>query len=115
VRARSDQSDCPLQHCTIWRAVLAQDEPALRAIDLTDAPVWLLVQRVATGIHVQRLSEPAWRFVEALCAGRGLHAAVDVASGIDVPTLLGEHLAAGRFIAFSVTELDQAQLSEGVL
>ena len=100
---------------TIWRAVLAQDDAALGAIDLTDAPVWLLVQRLATGIDVKRLSEPAWRFTEALCEGRPLHAAVDFASGIDVSTLLGGHLAAGRFIDFNVTELDDAQPSESVL
>jgi len=89
---------------TIWRAVLAQDDPALRAIDLTDAPVWLLVQRIATGIDVQRLSEPAWRFMEALCEGRALHAAVDVAPNIHVSALLAEHLSAGRFIAFTLVE-----------
>jgi hypothetical protein len=100
---------------TIWRAVLAQDDAALAILDLTDAPVWLLVQRLATGIDVKRLSEPAWHFTEALCGGRSLHAAVDVVSGIDVSTLLGEHLAAGRFIAFSVTAIDDAQLLEGVL
>ena len=100
---------------TIWRAVLAQDDAALGAIDLTDAPVWLLIQRLATGIDVKRLCEPAWRFMEALCEGRSLQAAVNVASGIDVSTLLGEHLAAGRFIAFSVAELDETRLAEGVL
>jgi hypothetical protein len=99
----------------IWRAVLAQDDAALGAIDLNDAPVWLLVQRLATGIDVKRLSQPAWRFTEALCEGRSLLAAVDVASGINVSTLLGEHLVAGRFIGFSVMELDETQLSEGVL
>ncbi len=99
---------------TIWRAVLAQDDLALGAIDLADAPVWLLVQRLATGIDVKRLSEPAWRFTEALCERRSLNEAVDVASGIDVSTLLGEHLAAGRFIAFSLTELVAAQPSESV-
>ncbi|HEV8553710.1 MAG TPA: DNA-binding domain-containing protein [Casimicrobiaceae bacterium] len=94
---------------TIWRTVLAQDDPALRAIDLTDAPVWLLVQRLATGIDVQRLGEPAWRFTEALCEGRPLHAAVEVAPDIDVSALLAEHLAAGRFIAFTLVEHGAAQ------
>jgi hypothetical protein len=100
---------------TVWRAVLAQDDAALRAIDLGDAPVWLLVQRLATGIEVKRMSEPAWCFTEALCEGRTVQAAVDVAAGIDVSTVLAEHLVAGRFIAFSVADLDAVQLSESVL
>jgi hypothetical protein len=99
----------------IWRAVLAQDDAALEAIDLTDAPVWFLVQRLATGIDVKRLSEPAWRFAKALCEGRSLHAAVDIASDIDVSTVVAEHLAAGRFVAFNLTELVAAQPSESVL
>ena len=67
---------------TIWRAVLAQEDAALGAIDLADPPVWLLVQRLAIGVDVKRLSEPAWRFTEALCRGRSLHAAVDDARDI---------------------------------
>jgi hypothetical protein len=100
---------------TIWRAVLARDDAALRAIDLADAPVWLLVQRLATDVDVKRLSEPAWRFTEALCEGRSLHEAVDIAAEIDISTVLAEHLAGGRFIAFSLTDLVAAQPSESVL
>jgi hypothetical protein len=100
---------------TIWRAVIAQDDAALGAIDLADAPVWLLVQRLATGIDVKRLSESAWRFTEALCEGRSLQAAVDVASDLDVSTLLAEHLTAERFIAFSLTEPVVARSMESVL
>jgi hypothetical protein len=88
---------------SIWRAVLEQDEAALRAIALDHAPVGLLVQRLPTGIDVRRLSEPAWRCTSALCAGQPLKEAVDLAAAIDVSTLLAEHLAAGRFIAFSIT------------
>jgi len=100
---------------TIWRAVLAQDDTALGAIDLGDAPVWLLVQRLATGIDVKRLSEPAWRFTEALCEGRSLHSAVEIVPDIDASAVLAEHLAAGRFVAFAFTDLEAARLSEGVL
>jgi putative DNA-binding protein len=100
---------------TIWRAVLAQDDAALGTINPAKAPVWLLVQRLATGIDVKRLSEPAWRFTQALCAGWSLNAAVDFASDIDVASVLAEHLAAGRLIGFRVTELDETRLSEGAL
>jgi hypothetical protein len=97
---------------TIWRAVLAQDDAALGAIDLGDAPVWLLVQRLATGVEVKRLGESAWRFTEALCDGRSLQAAVEIAPDIDASAVLAEHLAASRFIAFSLTDREAAQLSE---
>ncbi len=89
---------------TIWRAVLEQDDETLGAIDLDDAPLWLLIQRLPTGIDVQRMSEAAWRFTSALCAGRPLGEAVDLACGGDVATVLAGHLAAGRFIAFHLTE-----------
>ena len=89
---------------TIWRAVLEQDDETLGAIDLDDAQLWLLIQRLPTGIDVQRMSEAAWRFTSALCAGQPLGEAVDLACGSDVATLLAEHLAAGRFIAFHLTE-----------
>jgi len=100
---------------TIWRAVLAQDDAALGAIDLCDAPAWLLVQRLATGADVKRLSESAWRLMEALCEGRSLHAAVDVASGIDASVVLGRASRSGGFVAFSLTEREPAHESEGVL
>jgi len=88
----------------IWRAVLEQNDAALGAIDLGDTPVWLLIQRLPTGIDVRRLSEPAWRCTSALCAGQPLEEAVEPASGIDVSALLAEHLTAGRFIAFNIKE-----------
>ena len=93
---------------TIWRAVLEEDDAALQAIDLEDAPAWLLIQRLSTRVDVGRASEAEWLFTSALWAGRRLEEAIDLASGIDVSTLLAEHLAAGRFIAFSVTEPNTA-------
>jgi len=92
----------------IWRAVLAQDDAMLSAIDLTEVPVWLMVQRLKTGIDVIRLSEPAWHFAAELCAGRALQDAIDAVPTIDAPALLAEHLAAGRFIGFSVTDVAAA-------
>jgi len=99
---RMIRADFPVDR--IWRAVLDHDDAALGAIDLGDAPLWLLVQRLPIGIDVQRLSEAAWRCTSALCAGRPLEKAIEVASAIDISTLLAEHLAAGRFIAFNITE-----------
>jgi hypothetical protein len=87
----------------IWRAVLEGNDVALETIDLDDAPVWLLIERISTGINVTRLSESTWEFTLALCDGQPLGAAIDLASTIDISTLLAEHLAAGRFIAFSIT------------
>jgi hypothetical protein len=88
----------------IWRAVLEQDDTGLDAIDLDDSPIWLLVQRIATGIDVQRLSEPEWRFTKALCEGQPLQEAIELASGVDVSTRLAEHLARGRFIEFGFAQ-----------
>ncbi len=85
----------------IWRAVLAQDDTALAAIDLAVGPVWLMVQRLVTGVDVTRVDEGAWRFAAELCAGQPLGAALDAAVGIDAPALLAEHISTGRFIGFS--------------
>ena len=88
----------------IWRAVLAQDDTALAAIDLDAGAVWLLVQRLATGVEVRRMSESAWRISAALFAGRPLAAALDEAPDTEASALLADHLAAGRFIDFSLNE-----------
>ncbi|HEV8553689.1 MAG TPA: DNA-binding domain-containing protein [Casimicrobiaceae bacterium] len=82
---------------SIWRAVLAQDDAALAAIDPASGPVWLVVHRIESGVEVTRLSEAAWRFTEALFAGRPLHSALEDTPGVEAHVLLGEHLAAGRF------------------
>ena len=89
---------------SLWRAVLAQDDAALAAIDPASGPVWLLVQRTECGVEVTRLSEAAWLFTEALFAGRPLHSALEEAPGAEASALLAEHLAAGRFAAFSVSD-----------
>jgi hypothetical protein len=87
----------------IWRAVLEQDDAALSAIDPGPGQAWLLVERLATGVEVRRMSESAWGFTSALCAGRPLAAALDEARDFDASALLADHLAAGRFIDFSVS------------
>jgi len=87
----------------IWRAVLEGDDAALRCVDLSDAPVWLLIERDAAGVQVRRLAERAWRFMARLCAGEPLHAALDELAAQpalhdSAASVLAEHLAAGRFI-----------------
>jgi hypothetical protein len=84
----------------IWRAVLAEDDAALAAIDLAAGPVWLMVERNASGVEVLRLAAPEWRFMSELAASRNLQAAIDAAPGIDAASVLAGHLAAGRFIGF---------------
>jgi Putative DNA-binding domain len=86
----------------IWRAVLAQDDAAMAAVDLGAGPVWLLVERGATGVEVVRLSEAEWRFTAELCAARPLQAAIEAAPAIDAAMLLASHLAAGRFVGFEL-------------
>ena len=93
------RADYPVD--TIWHAVLAQDDAAFAAIDLADGPVWLMVQRFATGVDVTRIDERAWRFAAELWAGQPLGTALAAAVDIDAPTLLAEHISAGRFIGFS--------------
>jgi putative DNA-binding protein len=84
----------------IWRAVLSQDDAAMAAVDLAAGPVWLLVERRATGVEVLRLPEPEWRFMSELCASQPLEEAIDAAPEIDAASLLAVHLAAGRFVRF---------------
>ena len=87
----------------IWRAVLDHDDAALSAIDLASGPFWLMIERSAA-VEVHRMSEPEWRFTADLCAGARLQAALDSSRDIDASRLLGNHLAAGRFIAFKVAD-----------
>jgi hypothetical protein len=91
----------------IWRAVLAQDEAAMAALDPTAGPVWLLIERGADGVQVRRLSALGGAFTGRLCAGESLERALEGAAGdglIDEPldALLAEHLASGRFTSWSV-------------
>ena len=91
----------PVDH--IWQAVLAGDEGTLTSLSVDSGPICLLVERRTTGVEVVRLDEPAWHFLTALCAGRPLQAALDMATDFDAPTALAEHLAVGRFVAFELT------------
>lgn len=84
----------------IWRAVLARDDAALAILDLDAGPVALLVQRRESGIEVQRMSDPEWCFMAALCAGRPLQDAITSTPDIDASVSLAEHLAFRRFAGF---------------
>ena len=88
----------------IRHAVLDEDDAALSAIDPGGAPAWLLVQRLPGGVEVRRLSEAAWKFTSALCAGMALAAGLDEAQDFDASALLADHLAAGRFTEFSLNQ-----------
>ena len=88
----------------IWRAVVAQDDAAMAAITLDGNPAWLLVDRQETGVEVTRISENTWRLMSELCAARPLQAAFAVVVDTDVPAMLAEHLAAGRFVDFKVAD-----------
>jgi putative DNA-binding protein len=106
------EADHPVDE--IWRAVLAQDDAAMTAIDLAAGPVRLLVQRLEAGVDVRRIGEPAWHFMAALCVGRPLQDAMDAAPDVDVAIALGVHLAAGRFVGFElVAQGNAAHPQEG--
>ncbi len=96
------KADYPVD--TIWRAVLEQDDTALAAIELADGPVWLIVQRLASGVDVTRSDEQAWHFATELCAGNPLGPALEVARGLDAAALLADHIAAGQFIGFQLAD-----------
>ena len=88
---------------TIWQAVLAEDDAALIAIDLSSGPEWLLIERGANGVEVTALAENEWRFAQALYAGKSLAAAMDTSPEGDIPRFLASHIAAGRIIGFRVS------------
>jgi hypothetical protein len=87
----------------IWRAILAEDDAAIAAIDLAAGRVWLMVERNPPGVEVLRLPEPEWRFLSELCASRPLQEAIDAAPEIDAVSLLAGHLASGRFVRLSLS------------
>jgi len=78
----------------IWRAVLEQDDAAMRSINPAAGPAWLLIERTTLGIQVRRMERMAWAFTQRLFAGEPLQAALD-GEGLDA--LLADHLASGRF------------------
>jgi hypothetical protein len=109
----------------IWRAVLAQDDAAMAAIELRVKVLWLLVERDGNNsVQVCRLTAADGAFAAVLMGGQPLHAALAAgeapttgaaaASGADVATsdlvapdelqrYLAAHLSAGRFVDFDVS------------
>ena len=90
----------------IWRAVMEQDDVALAAVDPESGPVWLLVERAASGVEVSALSEPAWLFAGLLCGGSPLQVALARAGNPRADAWLADHLAAGRLVDFTVSAPD---------
>jgi hypothetical protein len=86
----------------IWRAVLAEDDAALSAIDVSAGPEWLMVERNATGVEAVCLPDNEWRFAAALCAGETFAHATEASGDIDVPLLFARFLIAGRFTDFRI-------------
>jgi len=90
----------------IWRAVLARDNAALAALDLSAGAVWLLVERLAGEIKVAQLDERRWKFAEALFACHSLSTALTVADDPDAAAWLAAHLAAGHFSNFALSSTE---------
>ena len=88
----------------IWRSVLEEEDSALAAVDLADGPVWLLVQRLPTGLDVRRLGESGWCFSRRLFDGLPLHAVLDEFAGLETDAWIAEHLATGRLASFSLAD-----------
>jgi hypothetical protein len=86
----------------IWRAVLDQDEAAMAAVDLSGAAVHVLIERSQGAVEVRRLTSPAWRLTQRLCAGEPLHEVLasrdELLAGDQINALLADHLAHARFI-----------------
>jgi hypothetical protein len=88
----------------IWRAVLAQDDAGLAAVDLADGPVRLLIQRLASGIEVVRIDAAAFGVTTALIQGQMLGGGLAVADASAAAAVLADHLAAGRFVEFEIVQ-----------
>jgi len=87
----------------IWHAVIAEDDAALSAIDLSNGPEWLLIERGANGVEVTALAKSEWRFAYALCAGESLASAMNAVPDRNISLFLARHIAAGRFIGFRLS------------
>jgi hypothetical protein len=96
----------------IWRAVLARDDVALAAIELSSGAVRLLVERRAGEIEVTRLDERRWKFAEALFAGHSLSTALTVADTPNAAVWLAAHLAAGHLSGFALTSTESLVVPE---
>jgi hypothetical protein len=89
----------PADH--IADAVLSGSDAAMAEVDLSSAPVYLVVHRGREGLEVQRLERRAYEFALRLCGGESLTALVQFA-GDDAATLLAEQLAKGRLTTYEI-------------
>jgi hypothetical protein len=96
----------------IWRAVLARDDTALAAIDLSAGSVWLLVERYDSEIKITQMGERRRKFAEALFAGQSLSAALAAADDPEAPAWLAAHLTAGHFIDFALSNSERPVAAE---
>jgi len=80
---------------TIADAVLSGDDKAMAAVDLSNGPVWLIVNRGPAGVGAQHLTPTAYGFVRRLCAGDALGEILEMA-GPEAATLLAEQFTHGR-------------------
>jgi Putative DNA-binding domain len=103
---------CPYPVDVIWRAVLARDDPALAAIDLSAGAVRLLVERRAGEVEVTRMDERQWKFAEALFTGHSLSTALAVADDPDAAAWLAAHLAAGHLSDFALSNTESLVAAE---
>jgi len=81
-------------------AVLAGDDAAMAAIDLSGGASWLAIHRGPEGVEARRLAESEWALTNELCGGRALVDAFDSSSVPDPVALLADHLVRGRFSRF---------------
>ncbi|HET7136071.1 MAG TPA: DNA-binding domain-containing protein [Casimicrobiaceae bacterium] len=91
---------------TIWRAVLAQDDEALAALDVRPDPAVLLVERNDRGVDVTRIPPSQARLTVDLLSGAMLADAIAVCGACDAAGILAEHLARRRFTAFRLVDTD---------
>jgi hypothetical protein len=93
----------------IWSAVLGGEPGALEAVDLETGPCWLLVERDGLRTQVRRMTRPAWEFAQDIFTGQRLADALSRV-GIDggaAPAWLAQHLAAGRIVAWRITDHEE--------
>lgn len=92
----------------IWRAVLDGDDAALPAIDLQSGPVWLIVQRRASGVEIDRLDAREWQFMDEIFAGCALGSALAKHPDIDAARILADLFVHGRCMGFSLVDAARA-------
>ncbi len=85
-------------------AVLGGDDEAMRAVDLGDAPVRLVVHRGPRGVEAERLDVPEYEFLVALCAGAAWSKLAETQLE-RAGALLAEQLRKGRLTGFRLREV----------